>query len=43
MIWARTTSLNGGDRPIRDPDRVVHTLYDKAVTEVVTVKYISDH
>ena len=40
MIWARITSLNGGERPVRDPDRVVHTMYTKGAGEVVTVKRI---
>ena len=40
MIWARMTSLNGGDRPVRHPDRVVHTMYSKSAEDVVTVKYI---
>ena len=40
MIWARTTSYNGGDRPNRDPDRVVLTMYDKPANEVQMVKTI---
>ena len=40
MIWARITSLNGGERPVRNPERVVHTMYTKGVGEVVTVKRI---
>lgn len=40
MIWARMTSLNGGDRPIRDPDRLLHTMYSKSADDVVTIKYI---
>ena len=40
MIWARMTSLNGGDRPVRDPDRVIHTMYSKSAGDVVTVKHI---
>ena len=40
MIWARVTSLNGGERPVRDEERVVHTMYTKGVGEVVIVKRI---
>ena len=40
MIWARMTSLNGDDRPVRDPDRLLHTVYTKSAESVVTIKYI---
>ena len=40
MIWARITSYNGGDRPVRNPERVVHTMYTMKAEEVVTVKRI---
>ena len=40
MIWARMTSLNAGDRPIRDPDRLLHTMYTKSADSIVTIRYI---
>ena len=40
MIWARATSLEGGDRPNRNPDAVAHTMYSKAERDISTIKFI---
>jgi hypothetical protein len=40
MIWARVTSLNGGDRPNRNPDAASLTQYEKTGEEISMTKYI---
>lgn len=40
MIWARITSLMGGDRPNRNPVSVAHTEYDKSGQEISMVRFI---